>query len=495
MSEIKEAITTMANEKGIPVELVVDTLKQTILATFKRKFGTDENALVEFSDDLETVSLYSKKIVVEEENYYNEVTEIPLDEAQELDADAEVGDELRIPLDLKNFDRISIQSGKQRATQSLRDFQKDAIYTEFKKKEGEIIYGYYQNSKDGDCFIDLGRTQGILPRKNQSPLDNFEKNDRVRVYVESVRQDDDIKKGRNVRVVLSRVHENFVRKLLELNVPELVGDNPSIEIIKIVREAGMKTKVAVYPKRNDVDAVGTCVGLKGVRVQAIISELDGERVDILKWDPNPAQFIANALSPAKVSEVYILDEDRRHAVAVVDENQLAWAIGRGGINIRLVNRLCDWNVEAKTKAQFLDMDVNREVRSVAESMFTPEAAKVEEAPYQEPAAPEIQPEVEEELDGVSFSDFEDIDQKILKKLHFYDVYTVEEYMELSDEEKSQFDELSKEDRDYIDAFIESHVEFADEEDQEVVYSCPTCGAQVTEDMTECPSCHTPLAFN
>ncbi|MBP5163183.1 MAG: transcription termination factor NusA, partial [Spirochaetales bacterium] len=373
MSELSDAIRAMVEEKGISKELVLDTIRQTLLATYRRKFGTDDNAVVTFADDLSSVELASRKTVVDEDNYYDEVREIPLDEALELSDEAEIGDELLIPIDPKSFDRISVQTGKQRAQSAIREIQKDELMQEFKGKVGEIINGYVQGEKDGDLIIDLGRTSGYLPRKNQSPKEYYTKGDKIRCYVESVSPDE--RSDKNIRVVLSRVDEDFVRKLFEIYVPELVAKDPSIEIMKIVREAGYRTKVAVAPRKVDADAVGTCVGLKGNRIQAIMKELDDERIDVIKWDPNPLEYIANALSPAKVLKVYVMDQVKKEAVAIVDESQLSLAIGKQGLNVRLVNRLCDWVVNVKTQEQFSEMDYVREARAAADSMFIDDEAE------------------------------------------------------------------------------------------------------------------------
>ncbi|MBQ7508053.1 MAG: transcription termination factor NusA, partial [Spirochaetales bacterium] len=350
MSELSEAIRAMVEDKGISQELVLDTIRQTLLATYKRKFGTDENAVVTFAEDLSSVELASRKTVVDESNYYNEVTEIPLDEALELSPEAEIGDELLIPIDPKSFDRISVQTGKQKAQSAIREIQKDELLQEYKGKVGEIINGYVQGEKDGDLIIDLGKTQGYLPRKKQSPKEYYQKGDKIRCFVVSVRPDE--RSDKNLRVILSRASTDFVRKLFEIYVPELVAKDPSIEIMRIEREPGYRTKVAVAPRKVVADAVGTCVGLKGNRIQAIMKEMDDERIDVIKWDPNPLEYIANALSPAKVMQVYVIDQARREAVAIVDDSQLSLAIGKQGLNVRLVNRLCDWVVNVKTQEQF-----------------------------------------------------------------------------------------------------------------------------------------------
>lgn len=481
MSELSDAIKSMVEEKGISQELVLDTIKQTLLATYRRKFGTDENAVVTFADDLSSVELASRKVVVDEDNYYDEVTEIPLDEAQELSEEAEIGDELLIPIDPKSFDRISVQTGKQRAQSAIREIQKDELLQEFRGKVGEIINGYVQGDKDGDLIIDLGKTQGYLPKKNQSPKEFYTKGDKVRCYVESVRPDE--RSDKNIRVLLSRVHEDFVRKLFEIYVPELVAKDPSIEIMKIVREAGYRTKVAVAPRKVDADAVGTCVGLKGNRIQAIMKELDDERIDVIKWDPNPLEYIANALSPAKVLQVYVIDQARKEAVAIVDESQLSLAIGKQGLNVRLVNRLCDWVVNVKTQEQFAEMDVSREARAAADSVFFEEQ-------------PEAQG-VELGDDEMALTDLP-IDKKLIEKLNFYDVYSVEEFINLTEEDFANMPNLSAEEVEKITEIIKENVDIIEDEAEvaegEETFECPRCGFPLTVGMTECPNCHVGISF-
>ncbi|MFC2822071.1 MAG: transcription termination factor NusA [Spirochaetales bacterium] len=484
MSELSEAIKAMVEEKGISQELVLDTIRQTLLATYRRKFGTDENAVVTFADDLSSVELASRKMVVDEDNYYDEVTQIPLDEAQELSSEAEIGDELLIPIDPKSFDRISVQTGKQRAQSAIREIQKDELLQEFRGKVGEIINGYVQGEKDGDLIVDLGKTQGYLPRKNQSPKEFYTKGDKIRCYVESVRPDE--RSDKNIRVVLSRVHEDLVRKLFEIYVPELVVKDPSIEIIKIVREAGYRTKVAVAPRKVDADAVGTCVGLKGNRIQAIMKEMDDERIDVIKWDPNPLEYIANALSPAKVMQVYVIDQARKEAVAIVDESQLSLAIGKQGLNVRLVNRLCDWVVNVKTQEQFAEMDISREARAVADSVFmTGETA-------------------EGEAQGVDIGEEEmaltdlPIDKALVEKLNFYDIYSVEEFVNLTDEDFANMPNLFADEVEKINDIIKENVDIIEDEgetsDDEETFACPRCGHPLKVGMTECPNCHVGISF-
>ena len=482
MSELSEAIRLMVEDKGISQELVLDTIRQTLLATYRRKYGTDENAVVTFADDLSTVELASRKVVVDDDDFDDEVTQITLSEAQELSSEAEVGDELLIPIDPKSFDRISVQTGKQRAQSALREIQKDELLQEFKGKVGEIINGYVQGERDGDLLVDLGKTQGYLPKKNQSPKEYYAKGDKIRCYVESVRPDE--KSDKNIRVILSRVHEDFVRKLFEIYVPELVSKDPSIEIMKIVREAGYRTKVAVYPRKVDADAVGTCVGLKGNRIQAIMKELDDERIDVIRWDPNPLEYIANALSPAKVLQVYVIDQAKKEAVAIVDESQLSLAIGKQGLNVRLVNRLCDWIVNVKTQEQFAEMDISREARAAADAVFD-----TSNDDYQGSSE-----SVEDE--EIALTDLP-LDANLISKLNFYDIYTVEEFINLTDSDLAEMPNLSTEDIDSINKVIRENVDIVEDEvenEEGEGFACPNCGYPLKVGMTECPNCHVGISF-
>lgn len=483
MSELSDAIRSMVEEKGISQDLVLDTIRQTLLATYRRKYGTDDNAVVTFAEDLSSVELASRKVVVDDDDFEDPVAQIPLSEAQEFGSEAEVGDELLIPIDPKSFDRISVQTGKQRAQSALREIQKDELLQEFKGKVGEIINGYVQGEREnGDLLIDLGKTQGYLPRKNQSPKEMYTKGDKIRCYVESVRPDD--KSDKNIKVLLSRVHEDFVRKLFEIYVPELVSKDPSIEIMKIVREAGYRTKVAVYPKKVDADAVGTCVGLKGNRIQAIMKELDDERIDVIKWDPNPLEYIANALSPAKVLKVYVIDQAKKEAVAIVDEAQLSLAIGKQGLNVRLVNRLCDWIVNVKTQEQFSEMDISVEARNQADALFNNDEQQYVDGE---------QVEGDEEL---LLSDLP-LDKALVDKLNFYDIYSVEEFINLSEEELATMERLSAEDIEAINNVIKENVDIVEDEvgsEEDGGFACPNCGHPLTVGMTECPNCHVGISF-
>jgi N utilization substance protein A len=463
-------------------ELILRTIENTLLAAYKRKFGNADNAVVRFSDDRE-VSIYAKKQIVD--GVYDPVSEIDLEDARELNPEAETGDEILIEVDPREFDRISVQSAKQTAHQSIREIQKDSLYSEFKDKVGEIIIGYYQREKNGTIFVDLGKMEGILPKKYQSPRELYHVNDRIKALIVEVN-----KTAAGLQVVLSRTHTDFVRAVFELEVPEIY--DKTVEIHKIVREPGYRTKLAVYSNRDDVDPVGACVGLKGVRILAIIKELEGEKIDILKYDPDPRKFIKNALSPAEVRDVVILDEAKHQALAVVNDNQLSLAIGKQGLNVRLANRLVDWNIDVKTDAQFADMDIAAESRKAVSALFSDD-------------------EYGEEFSRIS--ELPGVDPQVAQTIKDNNLDYIEDFLALSDEELAKIPDISPEQFETLHKLIEEYVEIVEEEEtveaeneaaeageeagaepEVEEYECPECGAKITVDMTVCPNCGIGLSF-
>ncbi|HSV56810.1 MAG TPA: transcription termination factor NusA, partial [Magnetospirillaceae bacterium] len=316
-SEMAEAIRQLIYEKGISEDLVIKTIEDSLIAAYKKRYGTAENAVVRFRDNYEGVDIFAKKTIVEELD--DPVLEISLDEARAYSEEAEVGDVLELPINPREFDLQAVMLAKQTTRQNLREISRDTLYAEYKSKVGEIIIGYYQRDRNGNIYVDLGRVEGVLPKKYQSPRETYHPNDRIKAYIVEVN-----KTKTGPQIVLSRTHAEFVRKILELEVPEIY-DN-IVEVFKIVREPGYRTKISVLSKREDVDPVGACVGLKGIRIQSIIRELEGEKIDVLKYDVDPKRFIRNALSPADVKEVFILNEPKRMAMAVVPASQLSVAI-------------------------------------------------------------------------------------------------------------------------------------------------------------------------
>lgn len=482
-SDMSEAIRQLVQDRGISEELVLKTIENTLLAAYKRRFGNADNALVRFSDENTEVAIFAKKKIVD--GVYDPTCEIDLEEARELDPEAEIGDELLIEIDPKEFDRISVQSAKQTAHQSIREIQKDSLYSEFQEKVGEIIIGYFQRERNGTIYVDLGKVEGILPRKFQSPREVYHLNDRIKALIVEVN-----KTPTGLQIVLSRTHTDFVRAIFELEVPEVY--DKTVEIHKIVREAGYRTKLAVYSNRDDVDPVGACVGLKGVRIQSVIRELEGEKIDILKYDPDPRRFIKNALSPAEVRDVVILDEGKRQALAIVPESQLSLAIGKQGLNVRLANRLVDWSIDVKTEMQYADMDVSSESKRAVSELFGDD-------------------QYDEEIARIS--ELPGVDQDAAKALMENDVEYIEDFLALTEEQLAGLRGITAEQLGTLRSLIDENVEIVEEGDYaeeeapaEAVaetteaeaeveeFDCPECGAKITVDMTVCPNCGIGLSF-
>lgn len=481
-SELSDSIRAITQDKGISADLVQKVVEEFLLAAYKKTYGTSDNAVVKFGDDLGEVSISAKKVVVDDDDLYDPVGEIELKEAKELNEDASVGDEILIEIDPKEFDRSSVHTAKQRAKQYLRDIQKDTLYSEFSGKENEVIIGYYQRERNGNIYVDLGRTEGILPRKNQSPRETYAPGSRIKSMISEVR-----KTPGGLQVVLTRRDPKFVEKLFELEVPEIY--EKTILIHKIVREAGYRTKIAVRSVKEEVDPIGACVGLKGVRIQAVMKELEGERIDVLKYDPEPREFIRNALNPAQVDQVIILDEQKKQALAVVPESQLSLAIGKQGLNVKLANRLCDWSIDVKTQEQFAEMDLSREAREAAHGLFRDE----------------------EEGEGAvitSVAELEGISERLVGVLSEHNIVLIETLVNLSREDLGKIDGITAQDVETLMKIIEDNVEIVEDEGEEspIDYSpedaveyeeefeCPECGHPVQINMTQCPNCGVGLSF-
>ncbi|MDR0635609.1 MAG: transcription termination factor NusA [Treponema sp.] len=503
---MSEVILQLMHDRNMPEDLILRTIEETLLAAYKRRYGGVENAIVRFNDEREVSIHAKKKIVNGEEDGVDPLWELDIMEARELNPDAEVGDEILIEIDpKKEFDRISVQIGKQTARQSLREIQKDSLYSEYRDKVGELIIGYYQRERNGTIYVDLGKMEGILPRKYQSPRESYHTNDRIKALITEVN-----KTQSSCQVVLSRTHTDFVRGLFEQEVPEIY--DKTVEIHKIVREPGYRTKLAVYSNREEVDPVGACVGPKGGRIQTVIKELEGEKIDVLKYDPDPRRFIKNALSPAEVRDVIILDESKHQALAVVSDSQLSLAIGKQGLNVRLANRLVDWNIDVKTDAQFAEMDVATESRRAVSALFGEtdnygELSRISELPGVDQAV--VNALLENGTDFIQdFLELSEEGMKNLPNINAEQLDTlrklIDEYVVLVEEEEdesvSDDNEESgnvgsaKTEADENAAELEVAVSGSAENEEVEEYECPECGAKITLDMTNCPNCGVGLSF-
>ena len=483
MSEMSEAIRELIEEKGVSVESVKQTVESAIKAAYKKTFGTADNCEVHFADDLSDVSVYSKKVIVD--GVYDPVTEIELEDALKMSEECEVGDEILILVDPKTFERSAVSTGKQAAHQGLSESFKNNLLAENKDKIGEVIIGYYQREYNGNIYVDLGKGEGALPKKYQSSREIYQKNDRIKAIVVDVKTT-----SSGVQLVLSRTDPKFVQSIIELEVPEL--EDKTVEIYKIVREAGYRTKIAVFSNKEDVDPVGACVGLKGVRIQNVIRELEGEKIDVLHYDQNPVEFIKNALSPAEVEKVLITDEEKKQALAIVNESQFSLAIGKSGMNVRLANRLCDWSIDVKTEEQAAEMDLSQfSTRKAAENLFNNSSEESTGSEESEPIS------TISELPGV------DVDVAArLKAAGFDDIQT---FVDSFDSDSINVEGVTQEELEKVNSIIRDVVEFVEDDSEkteeekpgqaeEEEYFCPECGAKITLDMTKCPKCGVEFEF-
>jgi N utilization substance protein A len=343
MSDLEKLVDTIQREKNIPRDVVIEILESAMEAAARRRYGMLKDIEAQYNEDLGEVELFEFRTVVEEVE--DEHLEIQLPDAKNLDPDCEMGDSLGIRMDVTELGRIAAQTAKQVIIQKIRDAERELTFNEFKDRKGELIPGIVRRFEKGNIIVDLNRAEAILPRREQVPTETYRPGDRILAFVLDI-----TRATRQPQVVLSRTHPGLLMKLFEMEVPEIYEGIVRIEAC--AREPGHRAKIAVSSTDPDVDPVGACVGLKGSRVQAVVSELRGEAIDIIPWHGEPARFIAYAIAPAQVSKVYI-DEASHAMELVVPDDQLAKAIGRRGQNVRLASQLTGWRVdiESDTKHQ------------------------------------------------------------------------------------------------------------------------------------------------
>ncbi|MFN3534645.1 MAG: transcription termination factor NusA [Desulfatiglandales bacterium] len=335
IGELKRVIDQVAREKGVDHRVLVKTLEDAVKTAAKKVFGPNFELEVRYNDELGEIEVFEFKEVVKEVKDPN--LEISYEEAKKIDPECEMGDSLGIKMGLERFSRIAAQTAKQVIIQRLREAERNIIYTDFKDRKGEIVNGIVQRIDRGSIMVNLGRTEAELPVSEQIPNDTYKQGDRIRAYILDVKQ-----YSKGPQIILSRTHPNFLAALFEAEVPEIAEG--IVKIVQVVREPGSRAKIAVTSKDPDVDPVGACVGLRGTRVQAVVQELRGEKIDIVVWDKDPARFVCNALAPAEIVRV-VVDEGRRSMEVVVPDDQLSLAIGKRGQNVRLAARLTGWNLD------------------------------------------------------------------------------------------------------------------------------------------------------
>lgn len=343
VSELKRIIDQISRDRGFDKELLIEAIEEAVQSAARKKLGSRRDIEVRYNDEFGEVEVFQFRSVVEAAE--DEQTEISLAEAIVLDPDVQLGDELGEKMeDITDLGRIAAQSAKQVIIHKMKDAEREVIYEMFKDRMGEVVSGIVQRFERGNMIVNLGRTDAILPKDQQIPKRSFKQGDRIRAYLMEVRQT-----ARDSQLVLSRTCDDFLAKLFQMEVPEIAEG--IVRVMGVSREPGFRAKIAVSSSESDVDPVGACVGMKGSRVQNVVQELQGERIDIVTWSPDPAKYVYNALAPAHVSMVRV-DEDANSMLVVVPNDQLSLAIGRQGQNVRLASRLLGWRIDVKSEQRW-----------------------------------------------------------------------------------------------------------------------------------------------
>ena len=383
-SDFLIAVTQIAAEKNLPKEVVLQAVETALASAYKKDSEATGNIVVRIDSNTGNVHVYAQKAVVEAVE--DPRVDIALDEARRLKPDVQLGEIMQFEVTPANAGRIAAQTAKQVVLQRLREAEREMVYEEFSNREGDIVSGLIQRVDARNVIIDLGKTEGILPPTEQVRSEHYRPGLRMKFYLLEVH-----KSSRGPQLILSRSHKNLLKRLFELEVPEIYKG--VVEIRSIAREPGYRSKVAVAAQQEGVDPVGSCVGLRGIRIQNIVNELGGERIDVVQWDPNPARFVANALSPAQVTSVSTSEEDNTASVMVPDR-QLSLAIGKEGQNARLAAKLTGWRIDIKSESAVQEAGLAAAIVEEAPAEAVTEAAAEEAAPVEtvaEVAAEEAAP--------------------------------------------------------------------------------------------------------
>ena len=338
------AVEELEKEKGISKDALIDAIESALVSAYKKNYSNSQNVRVNINKVTGDIDVFMRKIVVTDEEVMDEYGELTLDEAHEIDPSYKLGDVIENRVTPKDFGRIAAQTAKQVVVQRIREAERGQVYDEFSNRQGEIVTGTVQRISNDTVFINIGKAEGILSVNEQVRGEKYAVNSRLKVYIMDVK-----KTTKGPQVYLSRSHPGLVKRLFELEVPEI--RDGIVEIKSISREAGSRTKMAVYTSDPDVDPVGACVGPRGTRVQAVVDELFDEKIDIISWSDRPEELVRSALSPAKTEKVFI-NEEEQSATVIVPDFQLSLAIGKEGQNVRLAAKLCGWKIDIKSHSQY-----------------------------------------------------------------------------------------------------------------------------------------------
>lgn len=344
---LKNTIDSIVKEKGIDKQVVLEALEQAVLSAANKKYRNTRDLEAHFNEEVGEVELFEFVTVVDE--VVDSYKEIDLEEAREVDPDVEIGDSLGMKMDASDFTRIAAQTAKQVIIQKVREAERETIYNEFISRKGELINGIVRRYEKGDLIVDLGRAEAVLPHTEQAPREVYRQGDRIKALITKIEMT-----GKGPQIILSRTNPLVLAELFEAEVPEIAEG--VVEIKGVVRETGSRSKIAVYSHDNNVDPVGACVGMRGARVQNVVSELRGEKIDIIPWSDDIARFACNALAPAVVSKIYIVEETKSMEIIVADD-QLSLAIGKRGQNVRLAARLTGWKIDIKSETRAAEAEM------------------------------------------------------------------------------------------------------------------------------------------
>ncbi len=348
VTNLNHIIDQVVKDKGVDRAILVEALESAVLSAANKKYRNTRELEAHYNDDMGEVELFEFVTVVEE--VQDSYKEISLEEAQEIDPEVEVGDSLGMKMDASNFSRIAAQTAKQVIIQKVREAEREGIFNEFKDRVGELVNGIVRRYERGDLIVDLGRAEALLPHREQVPRENYRQGDRVRAYVSEVKMS-----PKGPQIILSRTHPGVVSALFQVEVPEIYEG--IVEIKAAAREPGSRAKIAVVSHDPDVDPVGACVGMRGSRVQNVVSELRGEKIDIIPWSPDIARFACAALAPAEVTRVYV-DNDEQSLEIIVPDDQLSLAIGKKGQNVRLAAKLTGWKIDIKSETRAAEAELD-----------------------------------------------------------------------------------------------------------------------------------------
>ena len=422
-----EALHQIATDKGIPRDEIENIVESAMLSAFKKQYGAVENVRVAFDRDKNTVQIVTRKMVVKNPN--NPAEEIAYERAVKIKKDVSLGDEIYVeenPFD--SFGRIAAQTAKQVIIQKIKEAEKNIIFNDFNGREGDLINGYLQRRSRDNLFVDLGRTEGLLPSREQSPLERYKIGDRIKALILAVQRS-----SKGPDVILSRANPKFIEKLFEMEIPEIYDG--IVRIVKIVREPGMRTKVAVTSDRDDVDSVGACVGMKGIRIQSIVREIEGEKIDVVEYYDEKKIMAMNSLTPARIREV--VETSSGGVIAVVDNDQYSLAVGKAGHNVRLASRLCGFDIDIKTEDDYQQFLSSSDSRAIVEQLFS------------------------RDTDETPLEELSDIEPRVIKMLEKAGIFSVEDLVEKSFEDLMKIDGIGEKTAQRILEILADVVDFED----------------------------------